>query len=156
MSFHPVYIFWKCTFYAKWKGNDLPFQDCLVLKFFISLSCLSVWIKFQKIFTTKWVSIENSVFETDFILYISAKKRRPFSHTYEMVEQLLLLLFFSNSTTLKLPSSQQLWSRVENQLVQMFFERDFTLNFHVTLFSRDVFSLYIYRGTLRRMLINRR
>ena len=113
------------------------FKMVLSWNFFI-FSCLSVWIKFQKIFTTKWVSIENSVFETDFILYISAKKRRPFSHTYEMVEQLLLLLFFSNSTTLKLPPSQQLWSRVENQLVQMFFEIGFVSNIHALAFSLDV------------------
>ena len=65
------------------------------------------------------------------------RKRRPFSHTYEMVEQ-LLLLFFSNSTTLKLPSSQQLWCRVGNQLVQMFYERGFKLNFHFTSFSQNV------------------
>ena len=53
------------------------FKMVLSWNFFI-FSCLSVWIKFQKIFTTKWVSIENSVFETDFILYISAKKTSPF------------------------------------------------------------------------------
>ena len=107
------------------------FKIILSWNFLFLLAVCLFESSFKRFFTTKWVSIENSVFETDFILYISAKKRRPFSHTYEMVEQ-LLLLFFSNSTTLKLPSSQQLWSRVGNQLVQMFSEKAFGLNLHVT------------------------